>query len=176
MHNPLLADEIYPTKSNASAGCGGTHWRKDCPHLKSRCREYGKIGHISKACRNRTITDSAGVRRMVAQPKQTGVIVETAIDNTTPAPLKTVAEVVDKLISTRDKDKIRANNKYAQQKMEKFGKNVKSTPERPVMLMERVENWTRSLKRKYKLANDIVQFVSECLFSVPSVLLTSVAF
>lgn len=68
-------------------GCGELHWRKNCPYLKSRCRLCGKIGHIGVECKNKIITDSAGIRRMVAQPKQSGVVVETAIDITTPAQL-----------------------------------------------------------------------------------------
>lgn len=77
---------------------------------------------------------------MVAQQKQSGVVVETAIDNTTPAQLKTVAGVVDKLVNVREKEKIRAKNKYAQKKMEQYGRPVKQQPQRQVIMYEDNEN------------------------------------
>lgn len=58
------------------------------------------------------------------------------MDSTMPAQL---AGVVDELVNTRDKEKIRAKNKYAQKEMEEHGKTVKKTPEWPVIMIDRPE-------------------------------------
>lgn len=39
-------------------GCGGNHWKKDCPHAKTKCHKCGKIGHIARVCKNMGKQDS----------------------------------------------------------------------------------------------------------------------
>lgn len=138
--SPILPKIDANMGTKTCFGCGGDHLRKNCPHRKDRCAECGKIGHISRACRNKAIFDSAGRRRVVALPKQTGVTVETQLDNTAPAQLKTVAGVVDKLLSTTEHNKEKARQKYALKKAEtKPSEPVKQLPVRDVLQITNVD-------------------------------------
>lgn len=68
------------------------------------------------ACQNETLFVTAGIRRVVAQPKATGVVVEATIDNTTPYQLRTMAGVVEKMLQSKETEKERARGKYAKDK------------------------------------------------------------
>lgn len=82
-------------------GCGEAHLRKNCPHRKTRCAACGKIGHVSASCLNKTLADTAGQRRLLAQPTQKGVKLETRFDNTTPDQLKTLEGMVEKWLVSK---------------------------------------------------------------------------
>ena len=99
--------------------CNGNHLRRNCPHRKDRCASCGIIGHISQACKAHVIRDTAGQRRMIATPKQSGITVETKLDNTTPQQLRSVAGVVEKFITQSDNTKERAKERYAAKKKAK---------------------------------------------------------
>lgn len=36
--------------NNPCAGCGGNHWRKECPYINSTCHSCNKKGHLQKCC------------------------------------------------------------------------------------------------------------------------------
>ena len=123
-------------------GCGGDHFRRNCPNRKDRCAHCGWIGHTSEMCRNKVIHDSAGVRKMVAAPKQTGVVTQMKMDNTTPAQIRTFAGVVDKLMGNQESSKEKARERYSKKKKEvNPDYKRKEAPERQVLFTEaEVEN------------------------------------
>ena len=44
------------TPKQPCQGCGGQHWKKDCPFREAECFGCHKKGHIKKMCRNRKTT------------------------------------------------------------------------------------------------------------------------
>lgn len=131
---PVYAGDSAMGVGKACWGCGGPHLRKVCPHAKDMCAICGKIGHISQMCRNKVIRDKAGQKRMVATPKQSGVVIETIIDNTIPAQLRTVAGVVERFIQSNEQEKERARERYASKKEEvQPGTGVRALPNREVL-------------------------------------------
>jgi hypothetical protein len=130
--------------SRPCPSCNGAHWKSDCPHLRDRCRLCGQVGHISAACRNKVLQDTAGTRRVVAKPKQTGVQIETRFDNTTPSQLKTVQGVVGKILTTQEKDKAKARTKYAEKQLKLTGQPVQQAHERQVLATRVVNTYPTS--------------------------------
>ena len=50
--------------SNPCSGCGGNHWKKDCPYTKTKCHKCGKIGHIQRACRSKKAKNTNTVQEL----------------------------------------------------------------------------------------------------------------
>lgn len=70
---------------------------------------------------------------MVALPKTSGVVVETRMDNTGPAQLKTMGGVVERLMNATELDRARARKRYAEQKHIEGKPPVKALPTRRVL-------------------------------------------
>ncbi len=70
IHALPAAPQSYsgPPRSNCN-GCGGDHWRKNCPHRESRCYNCEEIGHISTVCRTSVDRDRSG--RLTSKVKST---------------------------------------------------------------------------------------------------------
>ena len=42
------------TPKSACFGCGGKHWKKDCPFKNAECHACRQVGHIKKMCKNQS--------------------------------------------------------------------------------------------------------------------------
>lgn len=42
------------TPRQSCFGCGGKHWKSDCPFKNAKCYSCQQVGHISKVCRNKS--------------------------------------------------------------------------------------------------------------------------
>lgn len=51
-------------------GCGGLHFRKECPHKLKACGNCGRVGHTTEMCRASIIKDSVGNVRALVEPKR----------------------------------------------------------------------------------------------------------
>ena len=87
-----------PTPKGACYGCGGNHFRRDCPHLKLRCSSCNKLGHSSTHCRTVVVKDNMGNPKIVLQPHQSKVSAEFKLDKTLKDHLANVENVVKVLI------------------------------------------------------------------------------
>ena len=54
-------------------GCGGSHWRKDCPHKNSECFLCHKKGHLRSVCKNKW-PGQANSRKSSGNSKQNHVV------------------------------------------------------------------------------------------------------
>ena len=114
----------------------GVHWSKNCPHIDARCAKCGKIGHVSNACRSASIKDKAGRERIVIEPKASGIVTTTKMDNTQPEQLKTVAGVVDRLLTTTQKEREKARTTYATKIRASENREVKGQKVRKILTIE----------------------------------------
>ena len=55
--NSNSSKKSIPPKS-ACFGCGGKHWKKDCPFKDSECHGCKQVGHIKKMCKNKNMSKS----------------------------------------------------------------------------------------------------------------------
>ena len=169
---PASVVDLDMMSPQACHGCGGDHRRKDCPHMRDRCAHCSKIGHTSAACRNKVTHDTAGRQRVVTQPKQRGITSEVLLDNTTPDQFRTVAGVVDKLISTTAQSNERARERYAEkrrqedplyQKREQPARDVLMTTQKSTMSTSR---WR--MKKKTMQVNEKSIWLSLMTTSISS--------
>ena len=124
--------------------CGadaGTHYRKDCPWNNFKCANCGIAGHISAACQTKIVKDTAGKNRILVEEKRTGADIRTRVDNTEPEQLKTMAQVVGKILKKGDVGRERSRAKYASKKQEEeaFSDKVRKPAPPPRMVMHQSE-------------------------------------
>lgn len=122
LHKKQKREHVKGPPCIRCAGFG--HLKKDCPFKLYMCNNCGKVGHIARACKEQIIRDSAGRSFLLARPKQTGITMETRIDSTTPAQLKTMAAVAGKILESKELAKKKAREKYAAKRLLKTEKQL----------------------------------------------------
>ena len=107
-----------PGKCKSCGAAAGAHYRKNCPYNNYKCLTCGRPGHISAACENKVVTDTAGKKRIVIEEKRTGANIKTNVDNTEPDQLETMSKVVGKILKRGEEVREKARKKYAKEREE----------------------------------------------------------
>src|SRR5215469_4585156 len=58
--NALSSPNKFNKKNSGLScfGCGGNHFRKDCPYKEAKCHKCDKFGHISPVCKSEKVNNS----------------------------------------------------------------------------------------------------------------------
>lgn len=116
---PVGAAENSPPRvpSGPCHACGVYgHWRKDCPMRDYRCENCHRIGHVSAACRNYVLKDSAGRVRQMVQPRDNRIQMEAAVDSTSKEKVVTAQDVLNEVLQMAKRKSEKAKEKRDEKK------------------------------------------------------------
>eukprot|EP00917_Polyrhabdina_sp_WS-2016_P006753 GHVP01015048.1.p1 GENE.GHVP01015048.1~~GHVP01015048.1.p1 ORF type:complete len:1147 (-),score=69.73 GHVP01015048.1:451-3891(-) len=74
-------------------GCGGDHFRKDCPHRAAICEQCGTAGHISSQCRRMMVGGGPGHPQVVVERSRGKLTQTTYLDETPRAQANRVVDL-----------------------------------------------------------------------------------
>ena len=90
---------VLPPKLDCH-GCGGKHFRKNCPHRETRCSKCHYQGHTTDYCRSHVVLDSAGNKRLTIRAQPSKVAAEYHLDDTRQKQLLNAKNVIQTMSAT----------------------------------------------------------------------------
>lgn len=100
------------------------HLKKDCKHLKKRCDNCYKKGHLEYVCRNKVLKDNKNETQNVEKDKEYYIDFRMIKNETNPQKLRLIQKYLDQKLEHLEKQKNKDKERYQNNKSKENNKKI----------------------------------------------------